>query len=202
MRLSTSELLIGLGVLFVVVGSSAASSAADGGADDGGEPLVGKRVLVLGDSLAVGLGIGFQRWHGSSKVRGVTGSTAAYWQGRSKQIVDAVGPVDVVLVSLGTNDWKPPIGEQEYPAKWAVFHDSIVEIDLACRQIAPVVVFVVPRWVEWSETIERNLRQAGVLMVNPPREQPAVDGIHLSVAGYESWSRSVAKEVNERWLKR
>lgn len=188
MRLHHTELLLACGLMLLMVGASAAAGVPEVSEE---EKLDGKRVVVVGDSLALGLGEALRSWHSTTSVHAVEGATARYWRWNIDEemaVETARGKVDLVLVVLGTNDLKPPINN----AKTAEFVANVKRIQETLARASSRVVWIVPKWVAWEGSIATWLGVSDVPAMVVSGGPPSVDGIHLSRAGYLEWSRVVA----------
>jgi lysophospholipase L1-like esterase len=191
MRLSHSELLLACGLMLLMVGSSASAGFPEVSEE---EKMDGKRVVVVGDSLALGLGEALRSWHPTTSVHAVEGSTSRHWRwniDEAMAVEAARGEVDLVLVVLGTNDLKPPTNN----AKTAEFVANVKRIQETLARASSRVVWIVPKWVSWEGSIATWLGVSEVPVMVVSGGPPAVDGIHLSRAGYLEWSRVVARRV-------
>lgn len=190
MRLHHSELMLACGLLLLMFGASAGAVVPE----DEEEKLAGKRVVVVGDSLALGLGDALRSWHPTTSVHAVEGSTSRHWRwniDEAMAVEAARGKVDLVLVVLGTNDLKPPTNN----AKTAEFVANVKRIQETLVRTSSRVVWIVPKWVAWEGAIATWLGVSEVPAMVVSGGPPAVDGIHLSRAGYLEWSRVVARRV-------
>lgn len=169
--------------------------AQDGAAPASAQPKT-RRVVLVGDSLAVGLAKPLGAELGARgvalQVRAATGANAgAFTEGSGAQSLGkllADFRPDVVLVSLGTNDTVPGAEAlaKKLPARFAL---------LASRSSAAGarVVFLEPPALPWSrEPIHQAAAHAQAALIVAPAIEQAPDRIHPTGAGYAAWSKFIA----------
>lgn len=148
-----------------------------------------KGVLLIGDSLAVGLGpiIGaYYKDKGIPFTSAGEGSTnARQWRARMREAValpDVEKP-DLVLVSLGTNDALSTTLRQEFSANMIDICESAAKVNARCVWLrAP------------NRTASMVSAPVGVLDP-PPGVELQPDGIHPTSGGYASWAAHVVASV-------
>jgi lysophospholipase L1-like esterase len=156
------------------------------------------RVLVVGDSLAVGMRPGFLELGAGERIptavdaRG--GTVTRQWLSRGwlAAALEAHRPT-LVLVSLGTNDTSGQITADEL-ARVAG------ELAAACRARGARVVWLLPPPMPWkTDAIAQGLRQAGVTALEAPTGlQRAPDRVHMTPDGYRAWARDVWARLRTR----
>lgn len=144
-----------------------------------------RRVLLVGDSLAVGLGppLGkLYRARGTELVADGKGATnAAQWV-RWLPSRLAVEKPDLVLVSLGTNDALSPTLKE-------AFEGHAEELARECSEAGARCLFL------WAPNYTTKLLEPlpSVPGFAPPSGvELQSDGIHPTVAGYASWAARIA----------
>lgn len=167
-----------------------------------GKPEKGTRILLLGDSLAVGMALHFQGFAREERrafdALAVRGTTVADWLASSRlpQVLTDFAP-DMVLVSLGTNDAFSGKDPDVVGAEGA----RLVELLRAAG--ADVVWIGAPAMPEsyggrepsldTLDVLEDSVTDAGAFYydstgIDIPR---AADGLHSSPAGYAGWAGAV-----------
>jgi len=152
----------------------------------------GAVVLLLGDSLAVGLGSHLpaliRSSGGECHTAARTGTIAGYWTRRLGDLMTRHQP-DRVIVSLGTNDTL-------FPSSGAAlaFERDAAEL---VRMAAPArVVWLVPSWLAYAARIRRGAAASGAELLEAPAGlEVAPDRIHLTPAGYRSWAAHVHRST-------
>jgi lysophospholipase L1-like esterase len=160
----------------------------------------GARVLLLGDSLAQGLGPPLARLAEAAGVslvaRGIRGSTIRQWLAGSS-LVDAVRQAEpsLTLVSLGTNDMCLMDAGAEGRRAGEL-------IDTLYRTSATTVAWIGPP----SVPVDKNAFRAALASMCGARDvrifdsqaldlARAPDRIHMTPAGYRAWAESIAAWV-------
>jgi lysophospholipase L1-like esterase len=160
----------------------------------------GARVLLLGDSLAQGLGPPLARLADAAGVsfvaRGVKSSTIRQWLAGSS-LVDAVTHADpsFTLVCLGTNDMRAADPGAEGRRAGEL-------VDALRRNGAAAVAWIGPP----SLPVDKSAFRAALAEACGPRDvrifdsqaldlARAPDRIHLTPAGYSAWAESIAAWV-------
>lgn len=147
-----------------------------------------KRIALIGDSYAVGLGPELAKLIHGLKFEGVVGlGTADFANGRPPcpcaEWLASFRPT-LVLVSLGVNDGTAP-NLADYQAIVRKLHG------LGAR----VVWIDPPAGVANRQAVRRAIAALGVPTV--PATQTALrgDGVHPAGAGYQTWAREIAEAV-------
>ena len=160
----------------------------------------GARVLLLGDSLAQGLGPPLARLAEATGVslvaRGIKGSTIRQWLAGSS-LVDAVSQAEpsLTLVCLGTNDMGATDAGAEGRRAGAL-------IDALYRSSATTVAWIGPPSLPVDKSAFRAAlaSMCGACDVRIFDSQAldlarAPDRIHMTPAGYRAWAESIAAWV-------
>jgi lysophospholipase L1-like esterase len=150
----------------------------------------GERVLLVGDSLGVGvcspLETDYRRRDVTltCAVRG--GTTARDWRVRIDTRIRMASP-KLVLVSLGTNDCVDPNSAvcQEFAA-------NVRRIADVCEAQGVECVWLVPSWLGWAPVVRAALAEARVRTLEAGEVEVAPDGIHLTNDGYARWAQQIA----------
>jgi len=144
-------------------------------------------VLLLGDSLAVGLDVPLSANLADGGIvletRAETGSTAMRWRGVVTGLLVDVRP-DLLLVSLGTNDCVR--NDIDVCRR---FGGNMRQIQRHAEAVGVRVVVLVPSWVEWAPRIRGHL--IGMTLLEAPAVELQGDGVHPTAAGYREWARSI-----------
>ena len=145
-----------------------------------------RRVALIGDSYAVGLGPELSRLLPDFRFEGHVGTTSSNWAhhnaacGQCGDWLTAFKP-DVVLVSLGVND-----GATANPTNY----QSIVK---GLQSIGARVV-----WIEPPAALQTNVRDMistlGVQTIPATHTPLSSDGLHP--ASYASWAAEIAAVLN------
>jgi lysophospholipase L1-like esterase len=177
----------GAGALLLVALGMSKSSAPPGGSSQ----AMPRRVLLVGDSLAVGLTAPLSRLAEQSQVAfrgsGLSGSNVRQWARGATlpELLSSFRPTHV-LVSLGTND-----------AAGGGVDVATLGLLLSVIQGAGAV----PLWVGpprlparlSADTVRSDIRRSGVRMF--PSEEvdiaQASDGIHPTAEGYARWAAAL-----------
>lgn len=147
-----------------------------------------KRVALIGDSYAVGLGPELAKLLPTFKYAGVVGTNTAEWAthasscGTCGDWLTAFKP-DVVLVSLGVND-----GDTPNPANYQTIVRNLHGIGARVVWIEPPAALNTP-----SRAVIDAL---GVPVVPGTTVPLAADGLHPSGAGYATWAQQIATELS------
>ena len=157
-----------------------------------------ERVLLIGDSLAVGLA---RPLTSELKSRGVELRTLARVAANAGQFTEPGGfgtlglaellPAfrpELVLICLGTNDTAPGSSVREkLPARFARLRERT-------RAAGARVVFLEPPPLPWSrEPIVQAAAPAP--LISAPAVQQAPDRIHPTPAGAAAWAAHIRKEL-------
>jgi len=159
-----------------------------------GRPRRPLRVLLVGDSLAVGLTAPLRadltragaRFHAESQ----GGSSAALWRSRLPALVAAHHP-DLVLVSVGANDCR----REDSPACVA-FRDRTRDLVAIAEGAGARMLFLLPDWLTWSSVIADALDESAAAMYPavPVPVQP--DRVHPTAAGYRAWAGDISRRIS------
>lgn len=167
--------------LVVVAVTSPSSPTSPRGA---GAPA--RRVLLVGDSLAVGLGPAARADGATVTAKG--GTVARQWISRGwfAAALEAARP-ELVLVSLGTNDATGQIDAGTFAAQAA-------QLEQLARARGARLVWLFPPPMPFSlDAIRAGLSRAEIDVLEPPAGlSRSSDRIHLTPAGYAAWWRAVA----------
>ena len=144
-----------------------------------------RRVVLVGDSLAVGLGpqlAKLARQSGADfRFEGHVGSTVAQWLATPAwgAWVAGFGPT-ATLIQLGTNDYRNPSPNVEQYRQFAAKFPSAVWIMPPDEPAAPM-----PK-------VRAAIEQVGVPVIPAATGlQYGADGIHPTPAGFAAWAASV-----------
>ena len=168
----------------------------------GSAPSPAPRVMLIGDSLARGLGPPLRALAIRANVlfawTGVDSTHVADWLGAAltNAIANASGPT-MALVCLGTNDMRGNSAE-------AAGHRAGELIDALRRNGVPTVRWIAPPPMFFdtgdflpalqAECSGRGVRIFDSAALRPPLER-AGDKIHLTPGGYKAWAEAVARWV-------
>jgi len=146
----------------------------------------GSKVLLVGDSLAVGMDPYFRRMAKESgaglQSLAVKSTTILYWV-QSPQLPVADLP-DLTLVSLGTND---AYGSRSLEL---IHQDAIALL----AKLGPNVVWILPpKLGKGDRGVAQVIRETGVTTFESSKlgDLHQADGIHPSGAGYAAWAGEV-----------
>ena len=160
----------------------------------GCKPIIqgaGKRILLVGDSLAVGMSKPFlasaQAQGHVAQVNAKVSTTMSHWlgQGGLAGIVAAFQP-DVVLVCLGTNDSKTNYTD-------AQLTEHVQRILATAGATGAKVGWILPPRLPFPDRVGPIVRATG----GPAFESATLDGlqqadgIHPSGAGFAKWNEAV-----------
>jgi lysophospholipase L1-like esterase len=144
-----------------------------------------KGVLLIGDSLAVGLQpiIGaYYRDQGIAFTGAGEGSTnARQWRARMREAVAVPGVErpDLVLVSLGTNDALSDTLRSEFSANMIDICESVGKVGARCL------------WLRAPNRTAGMVTAPVESLEPPPGVELQPDGIHPTTGGYASWASHV-----------
>jgi len=150
--------------------------------------LPARRVALIGDSYAVGLGPELQKLLPDFKYEGHVGNTTAAWAAHSASCgtcgdwLTTFKP-DVVLVSLGVNDGVSPNRKN---------YNDIVS---ALHGIGARVVWIEPPAGVIIPAIRAAITSLGVTTVPPTQTPLAGDGLHPQ--SYGPWAQEVFQAVRQ-----
>lgn len=145
-----------------------------------------RRVLLVGDSLAVGLGPSARADGAAVSAKGGTVSRQWITRGWFAAALEASRP-ELVLVCLGTNDAAGQIDAGTFAAQ-------VAQLEQLARAKGARVVWLFPPPMPYSlEQIRAGLSRAEADVLEPPASlERAPDRIHLTPAAYAAWWRAVA----------
>lgn len=150
-------------------------------------PTPPRRVALIGDSYAVGLGPELAKLFPEFKFSGVVGTNTSQWAHHSSACgscgdwITAFAPA-VVLVSLGVNDGTAP-----NPANY----QTIVR---GLHGIGARVVWIEPPAGVNAPAVRAAIASLGVSTVPATTAPLAADGLHPQ--SYVSWAQEIAEVVN------
>jgi lysophospholipase L1-like esterase len=154
-----------------------------------------KRVALIGDSYAVGLGPELAKLIPSFKFEGHVGTNTAQWATHSSkcgQCGDWIPDFkpDVVLVALGVNDSNAPNISN---------YQTIVR---GLHGLGARVVWIEPPAEVNALAVRNAINALGVTTVPATRVSVASDKLHLhpSVAGYQTWAAEVLQTLGRNDL--
>jgi lysophospholipase L1-like esterase len=145
-----------------------------------------KRVALIGDSYAAGLGPELAKLFPTFRYSGVVGTNTSQWANHSKACgtcgdwLTAYKP-DVVLVSLGTNDGATPNTAN---------YQRIVQ---GLQKIGARVVWIEPPLGVNAPAVRTAIASLGVPTVPATTVPLAADGLHPR--SYSQWAHDVAAAV-------
>ena len=146
-----------------------------------------KRVALIGDSYAVGLGPELAKIFPDFKFEGHVGSNTWQWATHQKACgqcgdwITAFKP-DLVLVALGVNDVKPNLND----------YQTIVR---GLRGIGARVVWIEPPVQRMTNALYDAIRASDVERVPAPNVPLSADGLHPTGAGYQTWAQEIARAI-------
>lgn len=155
-----------------------------------------RRVLLVGDSLAVGLAPNLQRlasFAGDSfAAEATTGTRSDQWAPKMPSLLTKYDPT-LVLISLGTND-----ANMSDPTQNRGYVRSIVE---AVRASGARLVWILPPTLPpklKAQPVRDMIVDTGIetydsYLIQIPR---AGDGIHPTPSGYSSWASAIWSFIN------
>jgi GDSL-like Lipase/Acylhydrolase family len=166
------------------------------------EPVVevapGKKVVLIGDSLAEGMSNRFRTVTGSCGYKRDSfhrrGSTMENWANKIEEIVKKSAP-DLVIVSLGTND---SILDDPSPTR-----DRARKIIAAVKNSGSKIVWVLPPKLpasfkhqdEVRKVLQEELSAKEAFDSQSATFERSEDAIHATANGYTSWFTSVWKKI-------
>lgn len=155
-------------------------------------PKVTSKALLVGDSLAVGLGPPLAKalLPAVLTTRAHVGATAKDWA--TGQYASELSPAgaEVVFVSLGTNDTASGTSSSGLDQRFKSLADSI-------RKAGATPLFLEPPELPWSrQPVADAAKAAGAILIKArPGLEHAGDKIHLTPKGYADWAADVAKQL-------
>lgn len=154
------------------------------------EPTPPKRVALIGDSYAVGLGPELAKLFPVFQAQGVVGTNSSQWANHSAACgtcgdwLTTFKP-DTVLVALGVNDGVTP-NSANYQAIVRGLHG-----------IGARVVWIEPPAGVQNVDAERSIiASLGVPTVPATTVPLAGDGLHPAAGGYKIWAKTIVSEVS------
>jgi len=160
----------------------------------------GSTIMLVGDSLAVGLGSHF---HSEAKRNGyvpvshtLSGTATTYWLKRMDQLLKQHSP-KLVLVSLGTND-SYGVG-QHSPAQ--MHYQRMVDMVI---DSGAMLVWIAPPDIRKEKVVKINEVREMIKEISPlyfPSEKyhiPLIDGIHTTGLGYGFWMKNIWSWLSEQ----
>lgn len=160
-----------------------------------------RRVVLVGDSLAVGLA---RPLAAELKAQGIELRTCAKGGANAGQFTEPGGfgtlglaellstfKPELVLASLGTNDTAPGSSVRaKLPARFALLRERV-------SAGGARLIFLEPPPLPWSRVPIHQAAQAApasVLLAPAIAQEP--DHIHATPAGYAAWAKHIAKELS------
>lgn len=202
----SSKILILLGMAATAVAAltlrAAASSPSSSPNISGKEstPLLGRKCLILGDSLAVGLGPRLrqvaEKAGCKATVDAQVSTTTGHWAGGPFQASLAKVKPDFVLVSLGTNDAALRDPERSKP-RIQILVDAAKKAGVRLYWVGPPGL---PARLRGADAIRAMIRATGVPYFESEKVtfQRSQDGVHATRAGYAAWAEAVWAWVLEQ----
>lgn len=184
-------------------------ACAQAAAEGGSEP----RVFILGDSHVQMLGPILSRQLEEERIRVVGHESRPGWSTQSyrrtgdlRVLLERRGRPEIVVVSLGGNDW--PGSEERYRSqlRWVVEEaraagaERILWLGPATSAVerSPQAAEVGARHERNAEWQRQLLPQLGVVWIDSrpmTRRFHAPDGIHFTRSGYRTWARGVLLDI-------
>lgn len=158
-----------------------------------------RRVLVAGDSLAQGLTVPLSKLLPHVHGFGVSGTTIGAWSGAASSaaapLLATLRPLDVVLLSLGTNDIAGHVfAEQARP--------RVRELVERLEARGAVIGWIGPPALPWPgfgvrAVLAQECAALGVPLLDSEQIafERAADGVHATPQGYATWAAAVAAWV-------
>lgn len=179
-----------LGGVLVLAGVGAVHALSNASGTIGCKPTVktGDRVLLFGDSLAVGLSTPLREIASKSgcefQALAKSGTSMAHWLGERRADLEAtiarLQPT-VVLVSLGTNDSKGMTSEEKLATQIA----SIAELVGKTSKL----LWVRPPKLPFADRVSAAITSQGIAAFDSAALPiPQADGIHPTGRGYAGWA--------------
>lgn len=162
----------------------------------------GSTVMLIGDSLAVGMSYEFKRLAKKAGYRAVThaitGSTTLQWLSLIKHDLKVNKP-SLVVVSLGTNDAAAPAILSNHPE---LFKEFVKIID----KTSAFLVWIGPPAISIHRVPKLNVARKLIKQVAPiyfSSENLKIhftDGYHTDPAGYKKWIQEVWQSMVEEMI--
>lgn len=153
----------------------------------------GSTVMLVGDSLAVGLGSHFHSILKKENYKTISysksGTTTAHWSRRIEGLLKTHSP-KLVLVSLGTND-SYDVGKSQ-PTE-----DMYRRMSETITKSGAVLVWIGPPDIKRNKIVKIDdirtmITNTIPLYFHSEKERiPLIDGIHTTGLGYYSWMKSI-----------
>lgn len=146
-----------------------------------------RRIALIGDSYAVGLGPELEKTFPNFKYEGHVGNTVSQWANHSAQCgacgdwLTAFRP-NVVLVALGVNDGTTP--------NFANYQTIVRALHGAGAQ---VVWIEPPSGVQNVNAVRRIIASLGVQTI--PATNTALSGDRVHPKNYSGWAREIAQAI-------
>ena len=132
-------------------------------------PLEPGELVVVGDSLGIGVGGALRRAGLAPRVIAIQGSRTSWWADGTRW-EDALKGARVAIVSLGSND----IAARQAPS--ALFH----ALETRAKALGVRLLWLVPHTALWAN---QTIVMPGEA-VSLAGAQAAADGVHLTTKGY------------------
>jgi lysophospholipase L1-like esterase len=151
-------------------------------------PPVPKRIALIGDSYAVGLGPELAKIYPEFKYEGHVGTTTWQWANHDAACavcgdwLTAFKP-NVVLIALGVNDGTAPNSGH---------YQTLVR---GIQGIGARAVWIEPPAVVKAPAARKAIAALGVPTVPATNIPLAADGLHPTGSGYRAWAQEIASEV-------
>jgi hypothetical protein len=146
-----------------------------------------KRVALIGDSYAVGLGPELEKIYPDFKYEGHVGTNTWEWATHQKACgqcgdwLTAFKP-DLVLVALGVNDVKPNTND----------YQTIVR---GLHGIGARVAWIEPPVSRVTNALYNSITSLGVERIPATNVPLAADKLHPTAAGYQTWAQEIAGAI-------
>ena len=155
-------------------------------------PKVGSKALLVGDSLAVGLGPPLSKalLPALLTTRAHVSATTKDWTAGQYASEVSPGGAEIVFVSLGTNDTVPGANISGLEQRFKTLADSI-------RKAGATPLFLEPPALPWSrQPIADAVKAANAILIKARAGlEHAGDKIHLTPKGYADWAADIAKQL-------
>ena len=162
----------------------------------------GSKVMLIGDSLAVGMSREFKR---IAKIAGYVpithtkvGSSTPQWLKWVNEDLRIHKP-QLVVVSLGTNDAAGYRMVEKDPEMYRRLVDTVLEADAFVVWIGPPAIKL--KRLPKIEEVRKIIKEA--VPIYYPSEDLALrleDGIHTNAEGYARWARSVWRQMSDMMI--
>lgn len=143
-------------------------------------PSPNEELLVIGDSLGVGVGAALRRRGVKVAVNAISGSAARWWAEGSRW-EEALRGHRIAIVSLGSND----IAQKRAP--WPILQ----QLEGRARRVGVRLVWIVPATPLWAQ---QAVQMPGESVLLRGAEGTA-DGVHLTASGYRTAAERVAQQL-------